>query len=307
MEKELMEFQTSDAGVQTASFTKDTASGLGENVIPAQTCGSCANSSQPQTIKTVSYVYALGSIGIRFPSVSVEREFAQAISRIDTKGLTDAQAMQKLLSLRENRYLARLVCWVMSIEGLETYILVPRDPTDYEMLIEAVRDSPSHSDIDVVIGVQGPIASPDRCNGLTVPIVLFDQIYSFDRDTLIKAIPRPSNAPVKGFTDSAGELLDRIQQIADNAGSTDEHRALNYLTVRYPSIYASTADAHARNFSLTSVEVLQSRLSSVRKILDVILVYTNRTTDVAEKYFVRVDVSDEFPFLVTKLSPYYNR
>ena len=29
------------------------------------------------------------------------------------------------------------------------------------------------------------------CNGLVVPIVVFDQIYSFDTAALIKAIPRP--------------------------------------------------------------------------------------------------------------------
>jgi hypothetical protein len=33
----------------------------------------------------------------------------------------------------------------------------------------------------------------------------------------------------------------------------------------------------------------------------------NRLTDVPEKHFIRVDVTEEFPFLVTKLSPYYNR
>ena len=30
-------------------------------------------------------------------------------------------------------------------------------------------------------------------------------------------------------------------------------------------------------------------------------------TDVVDKCFLRVDVTDEFPFLVTKLSPYYDR
>jgi hypothetical protein len=29
--------------------------------------------------------------------------------------------------------------------------------------------------------------------------------------------------------------------------------------------------------------------------------------DYMEKHFVRVDVTDEFPFLVTKLSPYFDR
>ena len=43
------------------------------------------------------------------------------------------------------------------------------------------------------------------------------------------------------------------------------------------------------------------------RYLDVIFSYTNRYTDVTEKYFVRVDVTEEFPFLVTKLSPYYDR
>jgi hypothetical protein len=32
-----------------------------------------------------------------------------------------------------------------------------------------------------------------------------------------------------------------------------------------------------------------------------------RSTDVTEKFLVRVDVTEEFPFLVTKLSPYYDR
>jgi PatG C-terminal len=39
----------------------------------------------------------------------------------------------------------------------------------------------------------------------------------------------------------------------------------------------------------------------------VIFSYTNRNTDVVDKWFVRVDVTDEFPFLVTRLSPYYDR
>jgi hypothetical protein len=29
--------------------------------------------------------------------------------------------------------------------------------------------------------------------------------------------------------------------------------------------------------------------------------------DFLEKFFVRVDVTEEFPFLVTKMSPYYDR
>src|SRR5262249_47552239 len=159
-----------------------------------------------------------GRVEPRFPYLSVEKEFAQATGRADTKGLTDRQALQSVLSRSENRYLARQLCWVMTIEGLETYLLVPRDPADISLLIEALRPTPTPSDVDVVLGMKGPMAQPDMCNGLIVPIVAFEQLYSFDRDTLIKAIPRPEKTNAKEFTPAAEELFDRIMQMTDNAG-----------------------------------------------------------------------------------------
>ena len=88
-------------------------------------------------------------------------------------------------------------------------------------------------------------------------------------------------------------------------GATDDHRALNYM--RYPGIYAKTAEEFARDFWLTGVDVLPLPLSGTRRIVDCNFSYTNRNTDFTEKFFVRVDVTEEFPFLVTKLSPYYDR
>jgi PatG C-terminal len=65
-----------------------------------------------------------------------------------------------------------------------------------------------------------------------VPIVVFDQIYSFNRGTLIKAIPKPNNTTATQFGPAAEELFNRIMQLPDNAGANDEHRALNYLAMR---------------------------------------------------------------------------
>ena len=62
-----------------------------------------------------------------------------------------------------------------------------------------------------------------------------------------------------------------------------------------------------KHLQLTGVDVLPSLLSGTRRIVDCIFSYTNRNTDFTEKFFVRVDVTEEFPFLVTKLSPYYDR
>lgn len=254
-----------------------------------------------------SFVYAIGHIeGPRFPNLAVEKEYAQAAARTDTAGKTDQQTFHAVLSKREHRYLVRQLCWVLSIQGLDSYLLRPRDPADIDLLVEAIRPQPSPMDIDVVIGLRGPIAPPELCNGLMVPIVAFDQIYSFDRDSLIKAMPKPEKLTPKQFAPAAEELFARIMQMTDNAGATDEHRAWNYLANSYPAIYAKAAEEFARDFSLTAVEALPS-LRGTRKIVDCIFAYTNRNTDFTEKFVVRCDVTEEFPFLVTKLSPYYDR
>jgi hypothetical protein len=268
------------------------------------TCGSAVGSSGTGT---TSFVYALGRIEARCPNLACEKEFAQATGRADAAGLTDREALHKVLSQRQNRYLVRQLCWVFTIEGLETYLLVPRDPVDFDMLVEAVRPAPRPTDVDVVVGMRGPIAPPEMCNGLMVPIVVFDQIYSFDIDSLIKSIPRPKEIAAKEFTPAAEELFMRIMQMADNAGATDEHRGPNYCAIRYPAVYAKAAEEFALNSSLTALDVRPSPLSGTRRIVDVIFAFTNRNTDVTEKFFVRVDVTEEFPFLVTKMSPYYDR
>ncbi len=266
------------------------------------TCGAAAG----MTVKP-SFVYAIGRVEARFPNLAVEKEFVQATGRSDTVGKTDQQTFHAVLSERNHRYLVRQLCWVLTIQGLDTYLLVPRDPADIDLLVEAIRPAPSPNDIDVVIGMRGAIAPPEMCNGLMVPIVAFDQIYSFDRDALIKAIPKPEKTKAEQFGPAAEELFQRIMQMTDNAGATDDHRALNYLAMRYPGIYARAAEEFAKDCSLSGVEVRPSPLSGTRNLVEVIFAYTNRSTDFTEKYFVRVDVTEEFPFLVTKLGPYYDR
>ena len=291
----------------TSSQAEDTTSGgeaSGGQFSPGNVEPSISNGESPPA---KSYVYALGRVEARFPTIAIEKEFAQATGRSDTAGLTDQQTLHEVLSQRQNLYLARQICWVMTVEGLETYILHPRSRGDLSLLVEALRPAPRPTDIDVVIGVRGPIAPPEICNGLMVPIVIFDQMYSFDIDSLIKSIPRPEKISEKQFGPVAEELIQRIMQMADNAGATDEHRALNYLVLRYPAIYAKAAECYGRDCSLTGVEVRASRIGSRRRVNDVIFDFQSRKTDVTEKYFVRVDVTEAFPFLVTKMSPFFDR
>ena len=108
-------------------------------------------------------------------------------------------------------------------------------------------------------GLRGPIAPPEM-SMIDVPSRV-RPLYSFDRDELIKAIPKPEKTTAQQFRPAAEELFDRIMQLTDNAGATLEHRALNYMAVRYPAIYAKAAEEFERDFSLTGVEVRSSPLS----------------------------------------------
>ena len=228
--------------------------------------------------------------------------------RTDTAGKTDQQTFHAVLSRRENRYLTRQLCWVLTIQGLETYLLMPRDPADIDLLVEAIRPAPTPSDIDVVIGLRGPIAPPTMCNGLMVPIVAFDQIYSFDRDALIKAIPRPEKTTANAIRPGRRGTV-RQNHAADGQCWGDRRTSRIELS-------GHALSRHLREggggiwpglFAHRCGRPRPSPLSGTRKILDVIFAYTNRNTDFTEKSFVRVDVTEEFPFLVTKLSPYYDR
>lgn len=268
-------------------------------------CPSCA-AGEAAGGEMASYVYAIGALEPRFPSLALEKEFVQATGRAETARLSDGETLRRVLGERRNRYLLRRLCWVMTIQGQETYIVMPSTPEDYDLLLEALRPTRRPTYSDVVIGLRTGLAPPEMCNGLVVPLVSFSQLYSFEVEELIGAIPVPQGTKKEEFAPKAEEMFYRIVQLADNAGATPEHRALNYLLTRYPAIYAMVNGYQARDFALASVDAAPSRLSGVRQVIAVIFSFTHRTTDVTEKQFVRVDVTEEFPFLVTKLQPFFD-
>lgn len=266
---------------------------------PSCGCSTIAAGEEPP------FIYALGAIQPRFASKAVEAELAQAARQGATAQLTDTEVLYQ--TLKANRYLAREVCWVFTVEGIDLYLLQPRDSHVLDQLVEAVRPSQPGTDCDVIIGLRGPVAPPDLCNGIAVPMVMVDQVYSFEVPDLLAALPQPEGLDEAAFRRSAEELFHRVLQMADNVGALDEHRALNYLAVRYPRLYEAAAEMLARDSALTAVDVRPSRLSASRRLLDVVLQFTHRKTDVTEKLYVRVDVSEKFPFLSSKLAPYYDR
>lgn len=268
----------------------------------------CSCGSQPSKMSPASHVYAIGKVSHRYPNKSIELEIAQATGRKageETKGHTYEDVIYKVLTDPANRYIARQICYIFNIERLETYILVPTDPSDLDRLAQALRPNVGLTDIDVIIGRRGSIASPEMCNGLMVPIVMVDQIYSFDRDSLMKAaFQKRKGTDEDQFKKTADALFNHIVLIADNAGATDEHRAINYLSVRYDEIYHRTQLMQDENYSFTAIDARRSSLSGARKVVDVIFSYEKRDNLAIQKWFVRVDVTEEFPFLVSPMQQY---
>jgi hypothetical protein len=274
---------------------------------PCPTCGPTMSHSLhfPRTgTPPGGWIYAMGRIDPRFPRISVEKEFAQAGGDAETAGLTDRQATHRILSEPRNRFLARQLCWVLTISGQDAYVVIPRDSLDIGLLVDALRDGPDPNAVDVTIGARGPIAPPELCNGASLPTLLLDQLYSFDRESLLKGIPRPPSADAKSFAASAAELLDRILASTENLGVRDEDRAINYLALRDPSVYARVAELFGRDYSLTAIQARPWALSVSRRVVEVVFTFTQRKSAFVEKFAARVDVNDEFPFLVSKMSPY---
>ena len=104
-------------------------------------------------------------------------------------------------------------------------------------------------------------------------------------------------------------LGEHFVQMADNWGLSDEDRAYNFLVARYELTAQNIAGIH-KDYKLDGrADILvpaqrqrwshrQSRYSRTEH---------GDNTALEEKYFVRVDVTHEFPFIVTTWHPYLER
>src|SRR5579885_843190 len=86
-----------------------------------QPCPSCAAALDtfPQ-----QYVFAIGKLDVRFPSIGIEREFRRCTSLIpDVSSLSRGERLRKVLEA--NQHLAVRVCYVLTIGGVPAYVLAP--------------------------------------------------------------------------------------------------------------------------------------------------------------------------------------
>jgi hypothetical protein len=264
-------------------------------------CEACAAAASPPPAPR--FVYAIGKIRARFPSEDLEKEARQVMRSAAAADLTDTQVLHQILSDENIAYIAREMCWIMSVGGLDCYILQPRSGVELRQLIDTLKTDTIGTTVDAVIGTRSffPI-SPGDCSGLNLPTVSVTKIYTFDIMEFIKQIPG-----IEGYEDAARDFLHRMPQVMlDNVGEADEHRAVNYLTLRYQAVYNMVASRLKLNQTLKGITASPTVGARNRRVIDVTFAFTDRQTDLTENFLVRVDVTGQFPFLVSGMQPVFS-
>lgn len=260
-------------------------------------CPGCASRAQaPQ-----HYVYALGRIEVRFPTLGLEREYQQ---RERAQGPEPEGRLARLCAvLQKNPHLAAQACYLFTVGGSPAYILAPAGNYLRGELFEALAAGETENAYAVVVGRLGPMAPPQACGGVLAPALLVDQLYTFRLDewsgTLgqtVAAALADRGIPPERFDETARALFRRIVQSTENVGATDVHRALNYLIMQHPGIFLIAAEKREKHV-LDRIETRLVQGVSGRRQVAVILAFVEQSTGIPERWFTRVDVTEEWPFV----------
>jgi hypothetical protein len=127
-------------------------------------------------------------------------------------------------------------------------------------------------------------------------------LSEFVQELSTKAEPVLSrgNITEEQFSNIARELFIRITSSLENMGGLEQHRALNYMLVQHPGPFVAVAQ-RADTAVLDSIETRLNLTPGARRIVTVIFTFIDRATGVPERLFTRIDVTEEWPFVVDSL------
>lgn len=267
-------------------------------------CG-CGEGGRLSTVRATAAgtpVYAVGRLRARFPSLGVEREF-QARTGSDPEAVVPTADVADVLS--ENPQLARYMCWVLeSPLGTEACVVTPRDRQDIETFIATLQDGDMV--VHAIVGSPAPVDAPYACQTQTaLPVVWADELLSFEVDEMLDAMPGAQEGKeAAGWRQTAKTLFSWLTQRAGNLGTSDQHRALNYLALRYPALYHLTYEQQSAGNLLIAVDTQPSVVAG-RRAVAVRFVFRNPHTQMILRHQCYVDVHEVLPFLAQPLKPTY--
>lgn len=260
----------------------------------------------------LGYIFVIGNIVPRFPSQSVEEEYMYAYQEFRAEG-PPASLYYQVFSQGQNLYIARQMCWVLQIDSVDTYIIKPRTDVELYQIIDTLKPVDlGQVKYDVIIGTRGAVAGPDVCNGLQLPLVMSNLSYHFTFAQFVDHVMASLPGIPRNVVES---MLLQMTQVADNAGETDVHRAINYLTVRTKDIYYMAWQMQEPSplppyppgvFFLQSVSAKPASVQGNRNIVDIIFQYMSRDSNDVMYWYIKVDVTGMYPFLASRqLMRYY--
>jgi hypothetical protein len=261
-------------------------------------------------------VYAVGTLTVQTPSLGVEKELAQLTAGAHQGGQVEVELLQQVLRNPETAYIGWHLSWVFASEGVDTFTVLPRTETDLARLAEVLSPAGAEEVVHAVAGRTVPCPPDAACAASGLPTVQADQVLAFTLQEFAAALPEDEKSADEKSPAARGEadraefeavvrgLFLRLTHGAGNRGFADEHRARNYLALRYPAGYHAVRQAQREGKVFVGVDVRHSH-SADRRVVAVRLTVRNPRTDLTEHYQIQVDVTESFPFLITGLQPVY--
>jgi hypothetical protein len=265
-------------------------------------CAECA--AKVESAHAEQFVYAIGELDARFPTVGIEREFQQRERALELKEPLPAGRGERLkITLDANPHLWSRICFVMSVGNMPAYIVVPSSQHALRTMLGAVSRSSDRDAFVALVGRRAGSAGPAQCGDLLAPIVVCDLLYPFRVEEWIDNLGARVEHALKArktetarFKTVAREFFSQVVRSTENIGGLDTHRALNYALVQHPGLALSVAERPQS--VLDRIETRQVQGTDLRRVIAIILTFVDRASGVPERLFCRVDVTEEWPFLM---------
>ena len=250
------------------------------------------------------FVYAIGRLSPQFQSVDVEKEFAQVAAQVEDREVSEHHRLKAVVGEADNLYLVRHICWVFTTQGVDSFAIAPRDNDDARELVDAFVPASEENVINVVVGRPATVPPLWDWSSSGLRLVSADQILTFTLDEFLDALDHDGGSK-SDHRAAMRELFFRLTRRGGNHGFADADRACNYVALRYPAIYHATLQALDDGKALMGVEARPTP-SSNRRLVSVRLIFRDRRAEIVERYSCSIDVTGEFCFLATPLSPTYD-
>lgn len=271
------------------------------------------------------YVFVNGYVKAEFDNLGLEKEFERNLVSSHENGdnhlfmpenrsdvLKDKNwycdkenCLSKQLSHPKNHYIARQMKWSLVNHYGDNIYLLEVNNLHLASLIKALEPQSSEPAFFMPVSILGYYQVEGN---ESLPRIKIQKIGRLTPSDLVQKIHKQH----AGFNDKKLKLvITDILSLADNSGDTDQDRALNYALSHNLDLYMG---AYELIYNHSDREVAQLNNVSVitdiageRKIAKVVFDFQNVESSVGQHWYCAIDVTHEYPFLLTSFKRYLPR